>query len=97
MTKFKVGDKVKLREGLVIGRKYNGWTYYSIMCFEGVGTITKVYDFSAIDRSSYHIDIGKSKYSGIPWDYTDDMLVPVASARKVSLSREEQKKVAIVR
>ena len=32
---FKAGDKVKLREGLVVGEKYDGITFLEVMYFEG--------------------------------------------------------------
>lgn len=40
MKKFKIGDKVKLKNDLVIGDTYGRVTLYSFMVFNGIGTVS---------------------------------------------------------
>ena len=62
--KYKLGDKVKIREGLDIDKIYGGWDCSEDMIQYGgkIATIVKCYD------DSYHIDVDDECY-----DWTDEM------------------------
>lgn len=64
--KYKVGDKVRIREDLEVGKEYNSCTFIIDMKkYKGeIATITYCYD-----DDSYDIDLDEGA-----WFWTDDML-----------------------
>lgn len=66
--KFKVGDKVRVREDLVVDRKYGGLTFVSSM---------KIYCgiVFTVDRI-LHGYVSYYELDEIPWAWTDEMLEP---------------------
>ena len=66
--KFKVGDKVRLKKGLVIGRDYGGIYFMLPMkLFEG-----KIFEIEFVDGKFYQLKEDKEKYS-----FSDEMLEPI--------------------
>lgn len=61
--KFKVGDKVRIRKDLVVGRTYGGITNYSFLSEKdgnlGVQTITRI-----TNSGNYRLDKARFTYSG---------------------------------
>lgn len=80
---FKIGDKVKIRQGLVEDQKYGGIRYFDSKHFDGVGSVSHVAVGCSGNAMWYNID-------GHPWAYTDDMLIPVPVAHKVTLSKKDR-------
>lgn len=68
--KYKVGDKVKIREDLDTEKMYGGWDCSTDIILYGgrIATIVKCYD------DSYHIDVDNEDY-----DWTDEMFEEIAS------------------
>lgn len=65
---FKVGDKVRLKKGLVIGRDYGGIYFMLPMkLFEG-----KILEIEFVDGKFYQLKEDKEKYS-----FSDEMLEPI--------------------
>lgn len=50
MTKFKVGDKVRLKNNLIVDKKYGGVTFIPTLKdnFKGIGTIEKIEKYGTI-------------------------------------------------
>ena len=66
--RFKVGDKVRLKKGLVIGRDYGGIYFMLPMkLFEG-----KILEIEFVDGKFYQLKEDKEKYS-----FSDEMLEPI--------------------
>ena len=71
MAKYKVGDKVRVRSDLKVGRDYNGITLLDGSMFKCVGQIGKILDITDIDDYvSYRIDSNAFTWS-------EEMLEPV--------------------
>lgn len=83
---FKIGDKVKIRQGLVEGQKYDGIRYFDSKHFDGVGSISHVAVGCSGNAMWYNID--DNGYNSHLWAYTDDMLIPVAVARRVAVAHK---------
>lgn len=66
MKKFKTGDKVKLKNGLVIGERYGRVTLYSFMVFNGIGTVGDE-PFDGCCEVKFHND-------KFPYTYSAEML-----------------------
>lgn len=86
--KFKVGDKVRIREDLVIGRTYGGITNYSFLSEKdghlGAQTITRI-----TNSGNYRLDKATFTYSG-------EMLEPVKEevSEKLVIYRKDNKTIA---
>lgn len=86
--KFKVGDKVRIREDLVVGRTYGGITNYSFLSEKdgnlGAQTITRI-----TNSGNYRLDKATFTYSG-------EMLEPVEEevSEKLVIYRNGNKTIA---
>lgn len=86
--KFKVGDKVRIRKDLVVGRTYGGITNYSFLSEKdgnlGVQTITRI-----TNSGNYRLDKATFTYSG-------EMLEPVKEevSEKLVIYRNGDKTIA---
>ena len=69
VVKFKVGDKVRVREDLVVGERYSGEIFIRPMCgFRGkIVEIDDVWDFGGYDL----------KEDDENWLFTEEMLEPI--------------------
>lgn len=72
MKNLKVGDKVKIKQDLVLGEFYNHCGYHAPMeKYAGkVATVTEVFDYE-IGYPNYSLDIDKGK-----WFWDSEMLEP---------------------
>ena len=79
--KYKPGDLVRVRSDLILNRGYGGWAVVDSMMKCGGNT----YKIRTINRElhSYYLET-----RGIPFHWTDEMLVPV-SREKCKVSSEE--------
>ena len=77
--KFKVGDKVKLKKGLVVGKKYSEMELLPVMVFDGEAVIKEV------------SLCGNFKING--YFYSSEMLEPV-KPEKIIIYRDGQKTIA---
>ena len=86
--KFKVGDKVRIREDLVVGRTYGGITNYSFLSEKdgnlGAQTITRI-----TNSGNYRLDKATFTYSG-------EMLEPVKEevSENLVIYRKDNKTIA---
>lgn len=86
--KFKVGDKVRIRKDLVVGRTYGGITNYSFLSEKdgnlGVQTIIRI-----TNSGNYRLDEATFTYSG-------EMLEPVEEkvSEKLAIYRNGNKTIA---
>lgn len=75
-TKFKVGDKVKVKEGLIHGNIYNG-CYFDPDMTQYIGKVAYITESRNSGRGDrYTIDICTSGFLGNPWYWSNDMLEP---------------------
>lgn len=83
VMKYKVGDKVKVRQDLVANKKYGSWIFGERMekYKEKIVTIASV-------RSNYY-DIEEDNGT---WAWTDEMLEPVEEREKNNMNIEELNK-----
>lgn len=77
MSKFKVGDLVRVREDLVSGRKYS-WVLFAPEMEQYKGFMFEVLKVTPTGR--YYLGIGnrflKQKSFNMAWLWSDDMLEP---------------------
>ena len=80
--KYKVGDKVKVREDLQTNKDYNNCTCVEEMEeYKGVvATITKCFDTDIDDDGAYEIDLDDGE-----WFWTDDMFERIANNDTVDI------------
>ncbi|WP_270525772.1 hypothetical protein [Longibaculum muris] len=77
--KFKVGDKVTIREDLEVGSVYGDWSLNCIMAYhKGRKAI-----IIKVNRGAYHIDLDGGLYS-----WTDEMLEPYKELNKEHYGKE---------
>lgn len=67
MAKFKIGDKVRVRSDLKVGRKYGGLTVWSGAMERCIGSIGTIDDIDC--DSDFHLDIG--------YFWSEEMLEPL--------------------
>lgn len=70
--KYKIGDKVKIREDLIVGKDYNGCTF--IVDMEKYKGKIAIIDY-CYDDDSYDINLDDGN-----WFWTDDMLEDVVKS-----------------
>lgn len=69
MKKFKIGDKVKLKKGLVIRERYGGIMLQSFMAFRGIGTVVE-----CVSESDGFYKVRFIKHDLYPYVYSAEML-----------------------
>ena len=90
MKNLKVGDKVKIKQDLVLGEFYNHCGYHAPMeKYAGkVATITTVFHDSETEVN-YKLDIDKGK-----WFWDSEMIEPVEEVEHKTCSEEESVRLA---
>ena len=86
--KFKVGDKVRVREDLKVGEKYSGEKFTRPMCgFRGkIVEIDDVWDFGGYDL----------KEDDENWLFTDEMLEPIEDPLATKNEERNNKPVKMI-
>lgn len=67
MKNFKIGDKVKLKNDLVIGERYGLITLQSFMAFNGIGTVIEC------EPDGFY-EVRLNKHDLCPYIYSEEML-----------------------
>ena len=90
MKNLKVGDKVKIKQDLVLGEFYNHCGYHAPMeKYAGkVATVTEVFD-SETGCPNYSLDIDKGKWF---WDY--EMIEPVEEVEHKTCNEKDSTRLA---
>lgn len=85
MAKFKVGDKVRLKNNLIVNKKYGDATFLQQMKgnFTGIGTIEKIEKNNINDTISYTIKESRMKFL-----YSGEMLELVAENDNKKIASE---------
>lgn len=91
-TPYKVGDLVRLVDGLEDCKEYDERTFFNSARFSDIRRITNVHDYSAIGRANYAVE-GMKIFDDIDRLYSHAMLRRVVIARKVPASAVNPAKV----
>ena len=90
MKNLKVGDKVKIKQDLVLGEFYNHCGYHAPMeKYAGkVATVTEVFDYE-IGYPNYSLDIDKGK-----WFWDSEMIEPVEEVEHKTCNEKDSTRLA---
>lgn len=86
MPKFNIGDKVKIRDNLVIDEMYGDLALLSGMVFEKEKTVTYV---------EYRKHNSRYKLDGMPYLYNESMLEPVKEDNTMTMPKLETGMIVI--